>query len=253
MTEYAPTNAELMDPESQHFTPDWWQTCEILPPDPWAYIVSDFQWSLDFLVYAEARVKKIVSIPVGHYPETNSPTKRMEEAYSLAISLRKEIENMISSKQTSLEFAWKWGEYQKEIVILYGVLPKLESQKGIEQSRVQKADIKFLARQWYSLWYEDYKKTKQRKISREYFNPIYAKILTEIKRGKRISPAEYTDQVNQLIKATLSNKLTEDRKPKLTRNILVDFWKEKYQTALSNAIKNKDLPPFGIESYPLKS
>ena len=137
-----PTNSELMDPNSPYFKQDWWKICEILPPDPWAYIISDYRWGLDFLIYAQARVQDLDPVDVGHFPESTSPSIRLKEALSVALQLQEDVEGMISVKVANLEFSWKWGEYQKALAIIYGIVPWVEGQKGMVFSSKQKSNMK---------------------------------------------------------------------------------------------------------------
>ena len=49
---------------------DWWLHEELLPPDPWAYIVSDFQWGKEILIQLEGfTYDNQNQKPIGHYPD----------------------------------------------------------------------------------------------------------------------------------------------------------------------------------------
>jgi len=252
---YTPTNSELMTPESPHFNQDWWKVCEITPPDPWAYIVSDFQWSIEFLVYAQTRIAESETVKIGHYPESRKPSDRLKNALNTALQLQEDIEGMISVKCADLEFSWKWGEHQKYMAIIYATIPRLDNQKQMTRSSKKNAGTKFKARQWYALWLEDYKeKRKGMKVSREMFNPVFAKILSEIRDGQRHIAPEYQDDVIDLVKALLSKENDEQDRPRLTRHFTEIFWADKYDLALNEANKNKlSMPPYGTEDYePIK-
>jgi len=56
--------------------PDWWCCGEEQITGPWAYIVSDFQWSDEFFAAAYHRGIKPIKVKIGHWPEETSPMTR---------------------------------------------------------------------------------------------------------------------------------------------------------------------------------
>jgi hypothetical protein len=244
-----------MDPDSPHFRQDWWQICEILPPDPWAYIVSDFYRSDEFFSAAYYRGIKAKKVKIGRWPEKTSPKARIEYAYSVMLLLKDEIKEKISRQKIDLDFVWKWGEYQKAMAILHGALPGFNQRRGIKKTDSDLSMNKALAREWYTLWYEWYKESRApKKVSRSIFDKYFEKILLEIRQGKRQLPLFPSQkEMNRIINFyAVAPKDKEDLK-------LTLFFREhkftgsKYKAVYKKALENRlILPLVGEENYPLK-
>lgn len=243
------SDEDLMNPDSEHFIPDWWLRCQILE-DPWASIVSDFQWSDMIISDAEDRLSEYADRPVGHFPDSDSPRERMEFALNAIYKTAHDIEDKISYKTVDAEFVWKWGEYQKAVAMLMGALPEYDRHQSINGASRERSNSKSLARQWYVLWYEWYKKDRApKRVSRTLFNEYFSKFLNQLRSEKREILGN-KNQVLELVESFASNP--EDREHlELTAFFTVKFFGKSVARSLEEANKNKHLPPVGEENYPL--
>ena len=229
---------------------DWWYTTEILPPDPWAYIVSDFQWSIGVLSKIEAK-EYIKGKEIGHFPEEDS---KYEEKLDFAFNTIKESQQLvrekISHRTIDLEFIWIWGEYQKAFAIIEMIFPEYQRTRSlITHSKENNKDD---AKQWYVLWYQWHKKSTGKK-DRKSFDIYFEKLLLSIRKGERSIPDSRQSDVIKLI-----NKYPKDPEDlewiELTNSFRQkDFNGDLFKTYTYMAEDNKKLlPPVGEEHYPLK-
>lgn len=216
-----------------------------MPPDPWAYIISDFQWSDVFFAEMQNRGIKPREAKIGHWPEETSPKYRLEYAYGIMLNLRGDIKKKVSTKTIDLEFLWKWGEYQKAMAIIHGSLPGL-MQRSPEKS-TKKSNLKFAARAWYTLWYDHYQKLKDPKIiSREVFNKYFERILREMISNKRDTPLFLIELINAYASDPYDSYFT------MSEYFRGKFTGKEYKSIFEYALRTKDeLPPVGEEHYPL--
>jgi len=237
------------------FDSDWWLYDEILPPDPWAYIVSDFQWSWDILDAVKDFPLDDKHRDIGHFPTTrDSNSEKVRFAVNTVNSLYDKVREKISYKVIDLEFVWHWGEYQKAISILHNAFPQIKGKGGmIEAARLR--NDKSDAKMWYALWYEWYKYELQPvKKSRDSFDKYFEDFLTEITHGKRHFPTASVKQ--QLLK--LIEKYKSDNEDltvvQLTGGFRLNDFNGKVFKKISALAKEKrdELPPVGIGKYPLK-
>ncbi len=241
------------------FNNDWWYTTEITPPDPWAYIVSDFQWSIGVLAKIETK-DRIKSIEIGHFPEKDS---KYEEKLDFAFNTIKEFQGLviekISHRTIDLEFLWIWGEYQKAFTIIEIIFPEYKRTRSMVRHSIE--NRKDDAKQWYVLWFEWYKTSKKKK-GRKSFDDFFGKFLLSIKRNERLVPEHFQNHIMQLIDKYVENpkdlKNLEDLEDlkylEFTKSFKQkDFNGDLLKTYTYMAEDNKDsLPPVGEEYYPLK-
>lgn len=257
----SPTNEDLMNPESPHFSQDWWKLCLLDHSKPWAYIVSDYQWSWGVLSEALRRVPEFNVVEIGHYPETNSPKEHIIKALSTAYRLQADLESMISVQCVDINFAWTWGEYQKAIALLVGALPDLDKTKSIRFHAKQISEDKAEAREWYALWFEWYKKDRApRRVYRSTFDKFFVKFLKSLQNDKRTLPPslsveEIQNLVSQFKGEPEDNEPEEDKENFFLAHFFTTkkFGGEEFKRTLLSARKNAaKLPPVGESFYPLK-
>ena len=144
-------------------------------------------------------------VKIGHYPESTSPKTRIQEALGIVSQLKNDIEDMISVKCICLEFAWKWGEYQKAVAILHGALPATNQRAGLKKSNQHFQRIRAEAREWYMLWFEEYKVERPNKRnSREDFHSWFIPILEQINSGERHIPDKWKAKVIKFLEVMMS-------------------------------------------------
>ena len=237
--------------------PHWWLTEEILPPDPWAYIVSDFRWADEIIGYMSLKSGVEVSEdkPLGHFPKYSEGThERIKFAYNIILKIEPIIREYISKKEVSVDFIWKWGEYQKAVSILQTLVPEIKKQRGIKNKDTSKE----YARGWYALWHENFIKETGKKTRKEFEN-FFEPFLLELLLGKRSIPTtensgavlglvkEYAAPIKKGEKYTDKNfKISEGFQQK-------NFSGRQYRASLELALLNKaNLPPVAERLYPLK-
>ena len=226
--------------------PDWWLHEEILPPDPWAYIVSDFQWGWEILDKIEGFSYKHQEKPIGHYPDKGS-RKSIEFALNTIIQLQSKIKNKISQKTTDTEFLWLWGEYQKALAILEIAFPEYQrTDKAREEGKKRSKED---ARKWYALWYDWYKNKNGK--GRDKFDNYFEKLISDIRTGEReIANRDQIDDVLDLAEKYVDNPQNPDDHVLTSSFRLRKFNSADFNSTLESAKKEKDnFPAVGDENY----
>ncbi len=219
--------------------------------NPWDNIYNDY-------VESEKILDKILEtrIDTGHVvidglTELPSPKERIEYAFSLAMSLRPELEQCFIDSEIDVYFLWIWGEYQSAISTLTAAYPEFQKHQPITLASVERGKIKKRARQWYALWYEWYKEQDRFKSkTRKAFDRYFEKILIDLKLNKRQAPQKHRSQIKKLISAfTEEGDTSED--VILTGYFTTDKFSNSELNKLVSIFNDgrADLPPVGEEHY----
>lgn len=236
---YRPTDGELLDPDSVHFSIEW------------SHILSDFDWSQGSITLAEKFVTEYQDADIGHFPESNSPKVRIDFALNTIYKVFNRVDEKIDARCVDLEFVWIWGEYQKAVAVLQETLHEFDRYLNVKRSSQDKSAAKDKARQWYMLWYDWYKQQPATKrITRAVFNVYFEELLQELRSRQRSMPKSI--DVSEFL-AFIENFVSdpEDKKSvQLTAFFTTKFFGNEVKKALSVAKQNEHLlPPFGENNY----
>lgn len=238
----APSDKELMDPESPFFMSDWYQVLDIPDSDPWYDIVGEF---IDMQFFAR-RLKgkgEIESKSVIYTREFKSKAQRdiLNVQGSNFLGLLGIIEQKISAKKVDVDFLQYWGELQRSYIKLQIAYPQfLREQKS---GAAGKKNNKSLQYQWYALWY-----LQRGKLSRTLLNQQLEKLYRNIDTGKVRPPKGWTKLSLKKFMQKMSNpkkkgfKISSGFAPS-------NFRKPLMKAAAETGKGNKALPPVGIEFY----
>ena len=234
-------------------TYDWWLIEEILPPDPWAYIIADFQWADEVIGKIKNHPFLQSNASIQHFPDFDSThSEKIGFAFNIIEQTTDIVRDKINKKKIDIEFVRYWGEFQKALGILDTLSKEIERSEKIRLGARTKS--KEHAKGWYALWYDHYRKTTGTK-SRKEFDKYFEKILLEIKNSNRNVPSSVNEEaLDNLINAfSPSQNGFNSENPQISDSCRQKKFNGKsLEKSLVNAQRQAEiLPPIGEKHYPL--
>lgn len=235
-------------------TPDWWRHDEILD-DVWGNIIADFQRgrALASLMLNEGFPYRINGIG-GLLDKAATPAKLTSLALGQLLTIEPLIrEKLAKGAQVDDEFTWWWGEFQKCHLILDATWQKYR--KALKGKGNQRPKKKQQQRLWYAAWFNwfvEKRKSEKKSKSRMEFDKFFDDLITDLKDGNRKIPADVNKlKMEMMLLGFVSNSGNEYTVSRALSD--AKFYGAEFAEYRDIAkAKKKDLPPVGIEYYPLQ-